>query len=272
MHYVLLRDDDTNALTPVECLERLYRPFLDRAFPVNLAVIPKVRTNVVRDDGRPEGFLLDRKSATPKSLPIGSNDRLVRYLKENQSYRVAQHGYHHSRNEFDSPHAGMLRERLDRGTQLLLEAGFAKPDTFVAPYDKLSRASFLEVAKRFRVISTGWFELPRLPFSWWPRYLRKKIRRAPHWRIGSTLLLSHPGCLLSYLRPYDRMLESVKTAVQRQKLTVLVTHWWEYFREGRPDDTFIGILHQVAEFLTNSSEIRVVSFEDLADGVVTLPE
>ena len=29
MRYVVLRDDDTNFLTPPECLERLYRPFLD---------------------------------------------------------------------------------------------------------------------------------------------------------------------------------------------------------------------------------------------------
>jgi len=28
MHCVILRDDDTNALTPVEYLEQLYRPFL----------------------------------------------------------------------------------------------------------------------------------------------------------------------------------------------------------------------------------------------------
>ena len=37
MRYVILRDDDTNALTPIECLETLYRPFLDRGLPVNLA-------------------------------------------------------------------------------------------------------------------------------------------------------------------------------------------------------------------------------------------
>ena len=35
MRYVILRDDDTNALTPVDCLERLYRPFLNRGLPVN---------------------------------------------------------------------------------------------------------------------------------------------------------------------------------------------------------------------------------------------
>src|SRR5436190_17389012 len=59
MRYVILRDDDTNALTPVDCLERLYRPFLDRGFPVNLAVIPEVRTDAVGPDGRREGFLGD---------------------------------------------------------------------------------------------------------------------------------------------------------------------------------------------------------------------
>ena len=42
MRYVILRDDDTNTFTPVECLERLYRPFLDLGLPVNLAVIPNV--------------------------------------------------------------------------------------------------------------------------------------------------------------------------------------------------------------------------------------
>jgi len=273
MHYVILRDDDTNALTPVECLERLYRPFLERGLPVNLAVIPKVRTNVTRCDGKPEGFLLlDLKNAPSKSLAIGSNERLVRYLKENPGYHVVQHGYHHSRNEFDSPHGAMLGERLERGTQLLLEAGFEKPETFVAPYDKLSRASYREVARRFRVISTGWFELRRLPFSWWPAYLRRKLRRVPHWQAGSTLLLSHPGCLLSYLRPYDRMLETVQAAVQRQKLTVLVTHWWEYFRDGQTDDRFIEILHRVAALLDNRSETQVISFAELVDGEIPFPD
>ena len=57
MRYVILRDDDTSALTPVKCLERLYRPFLDRGLPVNLAVIPEVRTTVTCPDGRLEGYL-----------------------------------------------------------------------------------------------------------------------------------------------------------------------------------------------------------------------
>ena len=41
MHYVIIRDDDTFAFTPPACLERIYRPFLGRGLPVNLAMIPE---------------------------------------------------------------------------------------------------------------------------------------------------------------------------------------------------------------------------------------
>lgn len=266
MRYVILRDDDTNALTPVECLERLYRPFLEQGLPVNLAVIPKVQVDVHREDGSLEGFLLDRKGSTAKLLPMASNPRLVSYLLENPGYCIAQHGYHHTQNEFDSADAEDIRLRLAHGTDLLLEAGFPKPKTFVAPYDKISRVSYKQIAGQFNVISTGWFELRRLPLIWWPRYLRKKILRRPHWRVGPTYLLSHPGCILSCYREREGMLDRIRSAIERQTLTVLVTHWWEYFREHRANESFIEILHQVAAFLARSPDIRVISFDDLARG------
>jgi hypothetical protein len=270
MRYVILRDDDTNALTPVECLERLYRPFLDRGLPVNLATIPKVRADVVGPNGFVEGYLFAKGDSTPLTSTIGSNQRLTSYLLNNPGYCIVQHGYHHSLFEFDSVRAGDIRHRLDEGTRLLVEAGFPEPKTFVAPYDRFSRVSLHEVAKRFRVLSTGWFEWRRLPVSWWPRYAIKKLSRHLHWRIGRTLLLSHPGCLLSHQRPCATMLEEVKQAVTSRRVTVLVTHWWEYFRNEKPDEAFIRILHETAAWLANEPDIKVVSFDDLAEGAVAL--
>jgi hypothetical protein len=263
MRYVILRDDDTNALTPVPCLERLYRPFLDRGLPVNLATIPNVRTSVTLPDGRREGFLVANRDRVPDAVPIDCNPDLVRYLHLNPGYRVVQHGYQHSFNEFDSHQRGHLGHWLEQGADLLMNAGFPRPQTFVAPYDKLSRPSFSEVARRFRVISTGWFELRRLPTAWWPRYMLKRMRRAAHWRVGRTLLLTHPGCLLSYHRPYDTMLSAIKQQVESRPLTVLVTHWWEYFRDCEPDEPFIEVLHQTAEYLASQPDISVIAFDDL---------
>ena len=263
MHFVILRDDDTNALTPVECLEQLYRPFLDRGLPVNLAVIPNVRTDTISTDGTLEKYLFAKRADTPLELPIASNAGLVRYLHENPGYQVLQHGCDHSLFEFGSDQPTDIAHRLEHGTAALAAAGFQKPKTFVAPYDRFSRVSLSEVARRFNVISAGWFELRRLPFSWWPHYAMKKMCKRPHWKVGRTTLLTHPGCLLSYQRPYATMLESVKGQVESQQLTVLVTHWWEYFRDGKPDQAMIGILYATAEWLGSNPNVRVISFDDL---------
>jgi hypothetical protein len=263
MRYVIIRDDDTNALTPAECLERLYRPFLDRGLPVNLATIPAVATDARKADGQPEGFLLKKDGCTESTVPIGANHQLTRYILDNPGYRVVQHGCHHDFLEFDRRDTGEITQRLDTGTRLLMEAGFERPQTFVAPYDKLSRESLREVRKRFRVLSTGWFELRRLPYGWWPKYALKKLRQSSHWSVDRTLLLTHPGCLLSCHRNYCTMLGGILHHVNNRPLTVLVTHWWEYFRNGGPDEPFIDFLHETATYLATHPQVKVVSFSDL---------
>src|SRR4051812_10986803 len=205
MRYVILRDDDTNILTPPDCLELLYRPFLDAGLPVNLATIPAVSPHVKRPDGFPERFLWGADSMSEPFLPLTPTSDLARYLRRNAGYHVVQHGYRHEPFEFDRHDRSQLVTDLEEGGRLLEAAGFTAPETFVAPHDKFSRISYLEVARRFRVISTGWFEMARVPHVWWPNYLLSKARSRPHWRVGKTVLLTHPGCLLSYMRPYASM-------------------------------------------------------------------
>ncbi|HTB81345.1 MAG TPA: DUF2334 domain-containing protein [Opitutaceae bacterium] len=270
MRYVILRDDDTNALTPVDCLEQLYRPFLDRGLPVNLAVIPEVRTNVRRADGRLEGFLSVGRQTEFETMPMEENPNLVAYLRTNKGFHFAQHGCFHDYFEFDQLDQPAAIRLVELGAQRLQEAGFATPRAFVAPYDRISRAGLLAVARRFDVLSTGWFELGRQPRTWLSRYLLKKIRRAPHWRVGRLAMLSHPGCLLSCTRPVGPMLDAVRRQIEKQRLTVLVTHWWEYFREGIPDRAFIDVLHETADYLAAVPDLRVISFDELADGGVLL--
>ena len=270
MHTVILRDDDTCALTPRACLERLYRPFLDRGLPVGLAVIPEVRTAVRTADGKPEGFLTSGLRPSGELAPMAGNPDLVGYLRAEPGYHIVQHGCHHDFLEFGATDRRELARRLDHGARCLREAGFAPAETFVAPYDRMSRSAYLEVATRFKVISTGWFEAGRVPLRWWPQYGVKKIRHRPHWRAGGAALLSHPGCLLSFHHPKADMLARVQRAVESRALTVLVTHWWEYFRDGVPDEEFIGVLHEVAAWLASRADIRVVRFRDVATGAVSI--
>ncbi len=270
MRYVILRDDDTNALTPPECLDYLYRPFLERGMPVNLSVIPEVRTNVLQPDGQPEGFLMARTGKEAATVPIGENSRLISYLTANEGYHIVQHGCHHDYLEFERTDHDEVVRRLEHGAQRLLEAGLGRSRVFVAPYDRLSRDSLAAVAGRFEVVSTGWFELRGLPCAWWPQYAMRTLRQRPHWKAGQSFLLSHPGCLLSHRRPLETMLDAIRTTAESQSVTVLVTHWWEYFINNEPDKAFIDVLHQTADYLASESGIRVVTFEDLADGRVPL--
>jgi hypothetical protein len=196
-------------------------------------------------------------------LPIGGNRELVYYLQSNPGFHVAQHGLTHEYLEFDRLSYAEASGRLERGTRLLLEAGFTPPAAFVAPYDKISRGSYRALVERFRVISTGWFELGRLPRAWWPRYVRKKLTHTPHWRVKRTHLLSHPGCLLSCYRRLDTMLPAIRECLASQNLTVLVTHWWEYFRDDRENEPFIEVLHAVADLLASEPGVKVISFHEL---------
>ena len=59
------------------------------------------------------------------------------------------------------------------------------------------------------------------------------------------------------------MLGGILHYVNTQRLTVLVTHWWEYFRDGHPDEPFIDFLHDTAEYPAHHPEIKVISFDDL---------
>lgn len=82
--------------------------------------------------------------------------------------------------------------------------------------------------------------------------------------------MTHPGCLLSCHRSYEHIPEVIQGVVQSQRLTVLVTHWWEYFRDGRPDQQFISVLHATADFLASDPEIRVLTFDDVVDSRILL--
>lgn len=262
-HFVILRDDDTNAFTPPECLEKLYRPFLERGLPVNLATIPSVRRCAKTPEGKPEGFLFGHNGGSD-TVPLADNPELVRYLRAEPLYKIVQHGCFHDAFEFDLPDRAEVARRIWTGAEQLAAAGLPAAETFVAPHDRISRSAYPELRRHFRVISTGWFEFDRLPRRWWPKYCCRKILRRPHWRVGRTVLLSHPGCILSRDRPYDRIIDQIKQAISRHRLTILVTHWWEYFPNQKPDPDLISVLHSTAQYLGNNPAVRVISFADLA--------
>lgn len=265
MRYVILRDDDTNALTPIECLEALYKPIIEKKLPVNLATIPCVSIDAKRHDGLQENFLVGDLNRYHSTVPIGDNPQLVKYLKQSPTFRIVQHGLHHKMNELFNRDRDALRQMYQDGLKHLQQAGFPRPTTLVAPYDMFSKEALIEGSRLFPVISTGWYQKERLPLYWWPRYALKKFKGHCHWSIGNTTFLTHPGCILSHDYPLNQILNEVKKVIEgkQYQLTVLVTHWWECFY-SKDNIKFIDVFHDVLRYLMEHPDIKIISFDDLA--------
>ena len=66
------------------------------------------------------------------------------------------------------------------------------------------------------------------------------------------------------------MLGNIKRTIDGQQLTVLVTHWWEYFPKGSASEKFIRVLHETADYLAGRRDVKVISFSALARGEAQL--
>ena len=275
MKHCLIRDDDVNALSSPDRLDRLFRPFLEQGIPVNLAVIPEVRTDTRLPDGTLEGFLEGPEAGQPGILPIGSNTGLVDHLVREPDFHVAQHGLTHEMREGGFEFGGSdpvdIASRLDRGLARFEEAGLPGPRTFVAPQDHMSRVSLSEAARRFDVVSGGWYDLSMVPGRWWPIYLlQKKVLGRSHWQAAETTFLSHPGCLLAPDRNPEGWSQEVRRQIDSRQFTVVVVHHWEFFDQDGERTHLVEGLHAFASELASWTEVGTVTFTDVAEGRVPL--
>lgn len=207
-------------------------------------------------------------AGAPGTHAIGENRALLDYVRREPEYVVIQHGLTHEyvdgHYEFDRSDAADIASRLDRGIKHLENAGFPRPTAFVAPQDQVSRVALREIVKRFPIVSTQFLSLRRLPRRFWPAYVAaKKLKKEPHLRSGGTTFLTHPGCILSYNKPVEGMLDRLLAAIRPNDTTVIVSHHWEYLRpNGEIDEPFVAVLHALADALAAAADVRVVRFAD----------
>lgn len=268
MRYVILRDDDVNGTTPPALLERLYRPFLDRAMPVTLAIIPEVRTDVRTRDGELEVFVHGPNRGQPGTAPIGDNAELLTYLASEPGYTVAMHGCHHEivdgRFELDRDDRDDIARRLEHGLSVFRDAALPRPVAFVAPQDQISRVGVEEVMRRFTILSTGYLDVARMPGPLLPSYLfQKKVLGRAHFRAGHTSLFTHPGCILARGRGAREMTDAITREIRRRFLTVVVSHHSEYLGSGSEDHAMVGALHALPD-LFDREGVRVLSLDGAA--------
>ena len=217
---VLLRDDDTSALTPPAYLETIYRPLWEMGFPVSLGVVPELM-------GSKNLNIPPNERGSGKIYPLTKDSPVFPLLKKGQVeglIEVLQHGRYHTTNlellypEFGS-RDGYMRDLLSASSEFYglasdkiqediragkahLEKLFERPVTgFIAPQEYMKPALWKTLnAEGFTTYSGG------IRPDYWDQLGLRSVRIPALARLGMAVLRRTP---LSELGEYVQNLTTL---------------------------------------------------------------
>ena len=245
--YAIIRDDDINFFTSVDRLDKIYREIFALRVPVNLSVIPSVRTRIKIKNNpysqhnglKYEPFISEEYRSKNSFFDVCENSELIQFIDEMREHiEILQHGFSHSPSEFSSLNPIELEQNIITGKRLLRQAFGVTPKFFSAPYNDYSPLSISIVKKHFLGATFGAFTLRnavsrrsllKMPVSMMVRYLNAL-------RIGETfflsnkfLLLGHNGASINPFMDVDQFKEDFKKRFNEQQVITVMQHSWEYF-------------------------------------------
>lgn len=247
---VIIRDDDTCALTPPALLRTVYGPVWEHGFPVTLGVTPRIvgshNMNIppaLRGDGK--------EYPLTKQLPI---THFLQELLQAGKIEVAQHGYRHTTNlglkyPAFGKRKGYSRELLEQSSEFFgspsasvqhdvaqgkreLEELFGEIRSFIAPQEYLTPALWEALlAAGIQGYSGGikpqiWQNLParHLSIGALARLIGARLRGVPHSSLGEYVaqLTPHlpiiPATYRHYWSGYDTPELAAATLAQAKAL------------------------------------------------------
>ena len=105
MKRIIFRDDDISYFTPVEWLQILYEPILDRRLPVALSVIPEIRADVQVSSADDRSGHSEQSHFEPFTPPpyrgkeaafsIADHLGLLQFVEKYPQIEILQHGLSH---------------------------------------------------------------------------------------------------------------------------------------------------------------------------------
>jgi hypothetical protein len=239
MTLVLIRDDDANATTDPDRLQRAYDPLLDRGIRINFSVVPAVRLDTLAPDGQRERFISEDWKPSENEVELGADTALSVWLRRQQPLvDVFVHGLSHGRvreqTEFGALSFEEAAERIRRAIQIMTQALNRTPIGFVPPWDTLSAGALRAVLASFDLASMGWIDRRRLPVSAWPAHVLERISRQEAFRIGRAWLLRHRGGRITPTLAPDRVEHAVRYLEQGADIAVINLHHWMFWNGEQP--------------------------------------
>lgn len=282
MKHVIIRDDDISFFTPVDVLETLYRPLLDREGKVSLSVIPEIACGrKVDSDNGPfwtdlqmeySPFIPPESREIKNSYPVNENKELINYLKMGSGYEILQHGYHHSKVsgliEGYMSNREDIEKKIEASSKIMESAFGKKADFFVGPWDAFSYETISCLRDHFKGISMYRMGKRHMPWYLKPSAVMRKLlptgRKKGYFKWGDFLIFEHPGTKISMFNRPESILPEIKNALKQVDILVLVTHHWEFFFDWNElNKPFFNAWLNILDFLMADNEICVTDFHEM---------
>jgi hypothetical protein len=267
--HILIRDDDISYFTDPEKFQTVHRVLIERQIPLNIAVVPNARADVLDADGRVEGFIGQPHQGKSGFFPVSENRDLVSFLRSHRFIDIAQHGFSHEKTvsglpEFAAEKSDELELNLHKGSILLEDTFGSRPLFFVPPFDTVSRGVLQMLRSRFNGVCLSRIPRGLLPVSLWAKHwnMKRKARFLLNW--DGFQILQHPGLDFSFLKPMDPIWNKGGFLLLAQDVLVLPLHSWKFFKEDRPDKALLERWHGLLKRMILRPDVRFIRFSDLS--------
>ena len=268
---VIIRDDDTCALTRVEQLEQSYKQILGQ-IPICLSVTPF----------RIPGAYFDVKSSLRnKQMPLENNPELVSFLKEsigNGDLDIAMHGYTHiyyenGVPEYNNNNDSGLKEKTSNGRAYLENLLGCTINTFVPPSNMISKAGIeaLEDNKMNLVGSPSLWKMEGRPFNTMNFYYAAKRflwkRKTGQRRYPFVIdLQSHKEIEYFVLYPgtdISKLKEDIDFCHSVDGVFVLSMHYHEFKEKVKSGETIEHALYDVINYMSKEDNPEYIKYSEL---------
>jgi hypothetical protein len=279
MKQILIRDDDISFFTHPEILDRLYGRLLDHSVPINLAVIPWLscsgrlpfgRTDVGGRNAREhEPFIPPQFRGLSRNCAIQENKDLLTYIRGNSLIHVIEHGVTHDQKDLvflSGGETAKFRKALREAKDYMGSLFGAVPSFFAPPWGKLTTRAVEVLRKEFLGVSLTFSLKPFLPVSQWAAYFLGRLRKQALFDSSGFLIVTHPFNFSRRIVPNPRdLIPRLVSELEKWDTLVFTNHHWEYlFDLSKWDMVRLNEWDHMISYLLDRSDIRFVSFMDLA--------
>jgi len=254
-------------------LDTLYEDAWRLGFKVSLAVVPYVKATRLR--------LIPRAlRETGECHHISENRDLVGYLKEKIAkgqIDIVQHGYSHAREngkaEFAINDFRLVNERLKIGNKILCETFKKDVSVFVAPHERISRASWrslslngIHLCRRFtlgRFLATAFpenIDFGKLAYVMIHSPFLFQSIPSSLIDIANILVIQWDAFLLgkNIKDQLKRAREAFFKRLSRKEAFVIAHHYWEYFYPRQSGKVKKDRLEHFNKFLNLVSQEKTI--------------